>query len=66
MYTVKGVDVRVDSLKFSIGDAKHTMLYNTLRPLASGLEKKQMQKALSDALRMGLEYVDGQTRRRAR
>jgi hypothetical protein len=49
-----------DSLKFSIGNAKHTMLYNTLGPLATGLETKQIEEALSDALRMGLEYVGGQ------
>ena len=60
VYKVKSVNVKVDSLKFSIRDAKHATLYNTLRPLATGLVKKQIQKALSDALRTGLEYVDGQ------
>lgn len=60
VYKVKNVNVKVDSLKFSIRDAKHATLYNTLRPLATGLVKKQIQKALSDALKTGLEYVDGQ------
>lgn len=60
VYKVKNVNVKVDSLKFSIRDAKHATLYNTLRPLATGLVKKQIQKALQDALRTGLEYVDGQ------
>ncbi|CAA7258482.1 unnamed protein product [Cyclocybe aegerita] len=39
---------------------KHDFLYKTLRPLATGLIKKQIQKAIKDALRTGLEYVDGQ------
>ncbi|KAL5532100.1 hypothetical protein ACEPAF_5664 [Sanghuangporus sanghuang] len=60
VYKVKNVTVKVDSLKFSIRDSKHDTLYNTLRPLATGLVKKQIQKALSGALTTGLEYVDGQ------
>lgn len=52
--------VKVDTLKFSIRDSKHDLLYKTLRPLATGLVKRQVQKALQDAVRTGLEYVDGQ------
>jgi hypothetical protein len=47
-------------LKFSIRDSKHDFLYKTLRPLATGLIKKQIQKAIRDALVTGLEYIDGQ------
>lgn len=54
------VHVKVDSLKFSIRDAKHSFLYKTLRPLATGLIKKQIEKAVKDALTTGLEYCDGQ------
>ena len=46
-------------VKFSIRDAKHATLYNTIRPLTTGLVKKKIQKALNDALTTGLEYVDG-------
>ncbi|KZT25454.1 hypothetical protein NEOLEDRAFT_1133378 [Neolentinus lepideus HHB14362 ss-1] len=60
VFKVKNVNVKVDSLKFSIRDSKHDLLYKTLRPLATGLVKKQIQKALEGALRTGLEYVDGQ------
>lgn len=60
VFTVKDVNVKVDTLKFSIRDSKHDTLYNTLRPLATGLVKKQIQKALKDAITTGLEYVDGQ------
>ena len=47
-------------MKFSIRDSKHDFLYKTLRPLATGLVKRQIQKAVRDALHTGLEYVDGQ------
>jgi hypothetical protein len=57
---VKSVRVKVDSLKFSIRDSKHDILYKTLRPLATALIKKQIQKAVSDAITTGMEYVDGQ------
>ncbi|CAL1710558.1 unnamed protein product [Somion occarium] len=60
VFTVKDVHVKVDTLKFSIRDSKHDTLYNTLRPLATGLVKKQLQKAIEGAVRTGLEYVDGQ------
>ncbi|KAI4525606.1 hypothetical protein K525DRAFT_290071 [Schizophyllum commune Loenen D] len=57
---VKSVKVKVDSLKFSIRDSKHDLLYKTLKPLVMGLVKKQIQKAVADAIRTGMEYVDGQ------
>ena len=60
VFHVKGVHVKVDTLKFSIRDSKHDLLYKTLRPLATGLVKKQLQKAIEGAVRTGLEYVDGQ------
>lgn len=60
VFHVKDVNVKIDTLKFSIRDAKHELLYKTIRPLATGLIKKQIQKAVQDAIRTGLEYVDGQ------
>ncbi|EIN05339.1 hypothetical protein PUNSTDRAFT_106990 [Punctularia strigosozonata HHB-11173 SS5] len=60
VFKVKNVAVKVDTLKFSIRDSKHDLLYKTLRPLATGLVKKQIQKAIADAITTGLEYVDGQ------
>jgi ribulose bisphosphate carboxylase small subunit len=47
-------------LKFSIRDSKHDLLYRTLKPLATGLVKRQIQKAIRDGVRTGLEYLDGQ------
>ncbi|KAG6820002.1 hypothetical protein H0H93_006621 [Arthromyces matolae] len=60
VFKVQSVHVKVDSLKFSIRDSKHDLLYKTLKPLATGLVKRQIQKALQDAIQTGLEYVDGQ------
>ncbi|KAI0275464.1 hypothetical protein BC834DRAFT_840264 [Gloeopeniophorella convolvens] len=60
VFKVKNVNVKVDSLKFSIRDSKHDILYKTVRPLATGLIKKQIQKAVADAITTGMEYVDGQ------
>jgi hypothetical protein len=60
VFKVKSVHVKVDSLKFSIRDSKHDILYKTLRPLATALVKKQTQKAVADAITTCMEYVDGQ------
>ena len=35
-------------------------MYKTIKPLATGLIKKQIEKAVRDALITGLEYIDGQ------
>ncbi|KAI1788073.1 hypothetical protein LXA43DRAFT_974992 [Ganoderma leucocontextum] len=60
VFKVKSVHVKVGTLKFSIRDSKHDVLYKTLRPLATGLVKRQLQKAITDAVVTGLEYIDGQ------
>jgi hypothetical protein len=60
VFKVKSVVVKVDTLKFSIRDSKHDLLYKTLRPLATALVKKQIQKAIKDSITTGMEYVDGQ------
>ena len=57
---MQDVHVKINTLKFSIRDSKHDFLYKTLRPLATGLIKRQIQKAIKDALITGFEYIDGQ------
>ncbi|KAJ7840336.1 hypothetical protein B0H13DRAFT_2366308 [Mycena leptocephala] len=52
--------VKVGSVKFSIRDSKHDVLYKVMKQLATRLIKKQIQKALADAIRTGFEYIDGQ------
>ncbi|KAF8632724.1 hypothetical protein AX15_001721 [Amanita polypyramis BW_CC] len=60
IFKVRDVDVKVETLKFSIRDSKHDFLYKTLRPLATMLVKRQLQRVIADALRTGFEYIDGQ------
>jgi hypothetical protein len=60
VFHVQDVNVKIASLNFSIRDAKHEFWYKTFKPLLSGLVKKQIQKATADAIRTGLEYLDGQ------
>jgi len=60
VFKVMNVHVRVDTLKFSIRDSKHDFLYKVIKPLATGLVKRQIQKALEGAITTGFEYVDGQ------
>ena len=59
-FKVKSVVVKVDTLKFSIHDSKHDLLYKTLKPLATGFVKKQIQKTFKGSITTGMEYVDGQ------
>ncbi|KAF9444701.1 hypothetical protein P691DRAFT_763168 [Macrolepiota fuliginosa MF-IS2] len=60
VFKVESVDVKADTLKFSIRDAKHGFLYKTIKPIATRLLKKQIQKVFKDVLTTGLEYLDGQ------
>ena len=60
VFRVQDVHVKVNTLKFAIRDSKHDFLYKTLRPLATSLIKRQIQKAIRDALITGFEYIDGQ------
>jgi len=60
VFKAKSVVVKVDTLKFSIRDAKHDLLYKTSKPLATALVKKQIRKAIKGSITTGMEYVDGQ------
>ncbi|KAI0666645.1 hypothetical protein C8Q78DRAFT_994733 [Trametes maxima] len=60
VFKVKDVQTSIHTLKFSVRDSKHDTLYKLFGPLATGLVKKQLQKALGQAVRTALEYVDGQ------
>ena len=60
VFKVKDVHVKVGSLKFSIRDSKHDLLYKTLKPLATGLVKRQIKRAIAGAITTGMEYIDGQ------
>ncbi|GAA5960221.1 hypothetical protein JCM21900_000554 [Sporobolomyces salmonicolor] len=59
-FKVIEVKMKIDKLKFAVRDSKHSLLINTLRPLATGLIKGAITKALEAAIRAGLEQVDMQ------
>lgn len=60
VFKVKNVHVKVDSLKFSIRDSKHDIIYKSIKPIATTVVKRHIQKAVAQAIRTGLEYLDGQ------
>ncbi|KEI39762.1 uncharacterized protein L969DRAFT_17670 [Mixia osmundae IAM 14324] len=60
VFKTDSVKIKIDTLKFAIRDSKHSILYATLRPLASTLIKKQVAKAIEGAIRSGLEQLDAQ------
>jgi len=60
VFKVKSINIRVDTLKFSIRDSIHDLFYNTIKPIAMRLVKKQIKNAIKGSITTGLEYVDGQ------
>lgn len=60
VFKVKDVHVKVDSIKFNIRDIKHDVLYKIFKPFAAFAVKRQLQKVVGEAIRTGLEYLDGQ------
>jgi hypothetical protein len=60
VFVVKDVKAKVGKLTFAIRDSKHNMLYSIVRPLATGLIKKQIQKAIEDGIRSALTQLDAQ------
>jgi Protein of unknown function (DUF4449) len=60
VFHIAGIHVKVDTLKFSIRDSNHDALYRFLRPFATGIVKRQVQRALRDGIRTALELVDQQ------
>lgn len=47
-------------MKFHIRESKHDFLYKVVTPLAQGLIKKAVGKAIEQGIKTGLEYVDEQ------
>ncbi|KAJ7932810.1 hypothetical protein B0H13DRAFT_2307465 [Mycena leptocephala] len=60
VFRVARFRVRVGSLELELGirDSKRDLLYEAIKPLATRLIKKQIQKALADAIRTSVEYID--------
>ncbi|OCB90174.1 hypothetical protein A7U60_g2636 [Sanghuangporus baumii] len=58
LFTVKNVKVSVDTLKFAVRDSKHDFLYRIVSKIGTGIIKRAVSKAISDAVRTGLESAD--------
>ncbi|KAL5482543.1 hypothetical protein ACEPAI_9137 [Sanghuangporus weigelae] len=58
LFTVRNVNVSVDTLKFAVRDSKHDFLYRIISKIGTGFIKRAVSKAISDAVRTGLESVD--------
>ncbi|GJJ13079.1 hypothetical protein Clacol_007329 [Clathrus columnatus] len=60
LFDVQNVNVKIDHLKFSIRDSKHDALYKFLRPLATGIVKRQVKNAIRDGIISALLLVNQQ------
>ncbi|KAK4051695.1 hypothetical protein OIO90_004645 [Microbotryomycetes sp. JL221] len=60
VFNVKDVSVKLDSLKLAIRNKRHNILVAMLKPLAQGLIKKGIAKAIEGAIRDGLQQLDAQ------
>ncbi|KAF8528371.1 hypothetical protein BU17DRAFT_73458 [Hysterangium stoloniferum] len=60
VFKVQDVHISIGSLKFGIRDSKHDALYTFMRPLATRIVKRQIQRALRNNARTVLELVDQQ------
>ena len=60
IFDVKDVTVNIDALKFAIRESKHSFLISLFKPLAQGLIKKGVAKAIEGAIREGLYQLDAQ------
>ena len=60
VFTVKRVKANVAKLDFAIRHSSKDLLIKILKPLASGLIKKQIAKAIEAAIREGLEKADSE------
>ncbi|ORY77244.1 hypothetical protein BCR35DRAFT_305540 [Leucosporidium creatinivorum] len=59
-FRVVDVKAKVDTLKVNIREAKHSTLISLFKPLAMGLIKKSIQKAIEEGIRGALVQVDAQ------
>lgn len=59
-FRVVDVKVKMDSLKLAVRGSKHSTLINLFKPLAMGLMKKAIAKAIEEGIRSGLQQVDAQ------
>ena len=49
----------METLRFSIWDSNHDLLYKTFGPLGTVLVKRQIQRVVAGAFRTCFGYIDG-------
>jgi hypothetical protein len=59
-FSVKDIDVDIDTLKFAIRDSHHDLLYKFVKTVATSTIRKAIEAAIHGALRSALEHVDDQ------
>lgn len=59
-FTVKDIDVDIDTLKFAIRDSHHDLLYKFVKAVATSTIRKAVEAGIHGALRTALEHVDDQ------
>ncbi|ORX38560.1 hypothetical protein BD324DRAFT_578011 [Kockovaella imperatae] len=60
VFKVNHVNVELDTLKFSIRDSKHDLLYKFIKGIATGVIKKAITVAVQSAIKSALEHADDQ------
>ncbi|KAJ9126120.1 hypothetical protein QFC24_002393 [Naganishia onofrii] len=60
VFRVKDIDVDIDTLKFSIRNSHHDLLYKFVKATATGIIKHAIEAAIHTALRTALEGLDDQ------
>lgn len=59
-FSVKDIDVDIDTLKFAIRDSHHDLLYKFVKTVATNTIRKAVEAGIHGALRTGLEHLDDQ------
>jgi len=60
VFRVKDIDVDIDTLKFSIRNSHHDLLYKFVKATATGIIKHAIEAAIHTALRTAFEGLDEQ------
>ncbi len=59
-FVVEEVKVKLDKLNFSVRDTKYSWLVTAFKPIATGLIKKAVAKAIEVGIQSGLVQIDAQ------
>ncbi|RXK41203.1 hypothetical protein M231_01608 [Tremella mesenterica] len=60
VFKTNHVNVKIDTLKFSIRDSKHDLLYKFIKGVATGVIKKAITAAIQNAVHTAMGHLDDQ------